>query len=151
MRRDRTFRWIADDVDPAARVELQQVLAGAMGGAPDALAELEDRMSGPLTFGTAGLRGPVRAGVNGMNRAVVVRTTYGVASWLAHKGLSGGLVVVGRAASNRAAPVVRDVVALLAAARAPGFRSPRRTTRPRTTVTSFTTRPARRSCRRTTG
>ncbi|MET0236786.1 MAG: phospho-sugar mutase [Kibdelosporangium sp.] len=114
--RDRTFRWIADDVDPAARVELQQVLARAMGGAPDALGELEDRMSGPLTFGTAGLRGPVRAGVNGMNRSVVVRTTYGVASWLAHKGQSGGLVVVGRDARNGSAEFFRDVVGVLAAA-----------------------------------
>jgi phosphomannomutase len=114
--RDRTFRWIADDVDPAARVELQQVLAGAMGGAPDALAELADRMAGPLTFGTAGLRGPVRAGVNGMNRSVVVRTTYGVATWLAHKGLSGGLVVVGRDARNGSAEFFCDAVAVLAAA-----------------------------------
>ncbi|MBP2322753.1 phosphomannomutase [Kibdelosporangium banguiense] len=114
--RDRTFRWIADDVEPAARVELQQVLAQAMGGAPNALAELEDRMAGPLTFGTAGLRGPVRAGVNGINRSVVVRTTYGVATWLAHKGHSGGLVVVGRDARNGSAEFFRDVVGVLAAA-----------------------------------
>src|SRR5207249_2275408 len=77
--RDRTFRWIADDLDPRARTELQQVLAQAMGGSEEAVAELTDRMAGPLTFGTAGLRGPVRAGPNGMNRAVVVRTTAGVA------------------------------------------------------------------------
>ncbi|CAM3618250.1 phospho-sugar mutase [Kibdelosporangium persicum] len=114
--RDRTFRWIADDVDPAARTELQQVLAQAMGGSPDALTELADRMSGPLTFGTAGLRGPVRAGVNGMNRSVVVRTTYGVASWLVHKGHGGGLVVVGRDARTGSAEFFRDVVAVLTAA-----------------------------------
>nr|WP_042195753.1 phospho-sugar mutase [Kibdelosporangium sp. MJ126-NF4]CEL22203.1 Phosphomannomutase [Kibdelosporangium sp. MJ126-NF4]CTQ92984.1 Phosphomannomutase (EC 5.4.2.8) [Kibdelosporangium sp. MJ126-NF4] len=114
--RDRTFRWIADDVDPAARTELQQVLARAMGGAPEALAELDDRMSGPLTFGTAGLRGPVRAGVNGMNRSVVVRTTYGVATWLVHKGHSGGLVVVGRDARTGSAEFFGDVVAVLTAA-----------------------------------
>nr|WP_225954146.1 phospho-sugar mutase [Kibdelosporangium phytohabitans] len=114
--RDKAFRWIADDVDPAARTELQQVLARAMGGAPEALAELEDRMSGPLTFGTAGLRGPVRAGVNGMNRSVVVRTTYGVATWLVHKGHGGGLVVVGRDARNGSAEFFRDVVAVLTAA-----------------------------------
>ncbi|ONI85875.1 phosphomannomutase [Actinosynnema sp. ALI-1.44] len=114
--RDRTFHWIADDVDPAARTELQQVLARAMGGAPEALAELEDRMSGPLTFGTAGLRGPVRAGVNGMNRSVVVRTTYGVATWLVHKGHTGGLVVVGRDARTGSAEFFRDVVGVLTAA-----------------------------------
>ncbi|SMC86441.1 phospho-sugar mutase [Kibdelosporangium aridum] len=114
--RDKTFRWIADDVDPDARTELQQVLARAMGGAPEALVELEDRMAGPLTFGTAGLRGPVRAGINGMNRSVVVRTTYGVASWLVHKGHAGGLVVVGRDARNGSAAFFRDVVAVLTAA-----------------------------------
>ena len=73
--RDRAFRWIADDPDPATRTELQQVTARAMGGDPAAVDELADRMNGTLTFGTAGLRGPVRAGSNGMNRAVVVRAT----------------------------------------------------------------------------
>ena len=73
--RDRAFRWIADDPDPATRTELQQVTARAMGGDPAAVDELADRMNGTLTFGTAGLRGPVRAGSNGMNRAVVLRAT----------------------------------------------------------------------------
>lgn len=98
--RDRAFRWIADDVDPTARAELQEVLARAMGAQPEAVAQLRDRMSGPLTFGTAGLRGPVRAGPNGMNTAVVVRTTAGVASWLQADGKAGGTVVVGRDARH---------------------------------------------------
>ncbi|PRX44357.1 phosphomannomutase [Prauserella shujinwangii] len=92
--RDEAFRWIADDPDPGSRGELRDVLAKAMGGDPDAVAGLADRMAGPLRFGTAGLRGPVRAGPNGMNTAVVVRTTAGVASWLAPR--RGGTVVVGR-------------------------------------------------------
>jgi phosphomannomutase len=114
--RDQAFRWIADEVDPAARAELQQVLAQAMGGVEAAVAELADRMSGPLTFGTAGLRGPVRAGPNGMNRAVVVRTTAGVAAWLAGKGLTSGLVVVGRDARHGSAEFFLDVVGVLTAA-----------------------------------
>jgi phosphomannomutase len=114
--RDQAFRWIADDVDPAARTELQQVLAQAMGGSEAAVAELADRMSGPLTFGTAGLRGPVRAGPNGMNRAVVVRTTAGVVSWLAHKGHTSGVVVVGRDARHGSSAFFLDVAGVLTAA-----------------------------------
>ncbi|GGP70510.1 phospho-sugar mutase [Saccharothrix coeruleofusca] len=114
--RDAAFRWIADDPDTTTRDELQRVLASAMGGAPEALAELADRMAGPLTFGTAGLRGPVRAGPNGMNRAVVVRTTAGLASWLADRGDAGGLVFVGRDARHGSEDFARAAAGVLAAA-----------------------------------
>jgi phosphomannomutase len=98
--RDKAFRWIADDVDAGSRAELQGVLARALGGEPGAVEELEDRMAGPLEFGTAGLRGPVRGGPNGMNVAVVTRTTAGVATWLDEQGKAGGVVVVGRDARH---------------------------------------------------
>ncbi|SER81907.1 phospho-sugar mutase [Actinokineospora terrae] len=114
--RDRALRWIADDPDPAARAELQQIAARAMGGDESAVDELADRMSGPLTFGTAGLRGPVRAGPHGMNRAVVVRTTAGLASWLAGQGHAGGVVVVGRDARHGSEEFAADAAGVLAAA-----------------------------------
>lgn len=98
--RDRAFRWIADDVDAETSAELQSVLAAAMAGEPGAVANLADRMAGSLDFGTAGLRGPVRAGPNGMNTAVVVRTTAGVASWLNRHGATSRIVVVGRDARH---------------------------------------------------
>ncbi|ASR38927.1 phosphomannomutase [Prauserella marina] len=107
---------MADDVDPAARDELQAVLARAMGGDAAAVGELEDRMAGPLTFGTAGLRGPVRAGPNGMNTSVVVRTTSGVAAWLAANGKTSGLVVVGRDARHGSARFASAAAEVLSAA-----------------------------------
>ncbi|WNV90683.1 phospho-sugar mutase [Umezawaea sp. Da 62-37] len=113
--RDAAFRWIADDPDPAARAELQGVLARAMGGAPGALEELADRMAGPLAFGTAGLRGPVRAGPNGMNRAVVIRTTAGLAEWLRANGHTG-TVFVGRDARHGSEDFCQAAAGVLAAA-----------------------------------
>ena len=94
--RDAAMRWIADDPDPDTRAELQRVLVGALTGDEAAAADLVDRMAGPLRFGTAGLRGPVRAGPNGMNVAVVRRATRGLATWLRGTGRAGATVVVGR-------------------------------------------------------
>ena len=98
--------WIADDPDPATRAELSALLAAGD------TAALADRFSGPLHFGTAGLRGPVRAGPQGMNRAVVRRTAAGLA---AHLG-AGRTVVVGRDARHGSVEFAADVGAVLAGA-----------------------------------
>lgn len=113
--RDKTFRWLADDFDPAGRDELQAVLARAMAGDQAAIDDLADRMAGSLEFGTAGLRGPVRAGPNGMNRAVVTRTTAGVAAWLSAHGQDGGTVVIGRDARHGSEEFHADAADVLAA------------------------------------
>jgi phosphomannomutase len=102
--------WIADEVDPGAAAELQALL-----DAGD-IADLGDRFSGPLTFGTAGLRGPLRAGPNGMNRAVVRRAAAGLASWLVAAGHSGARVVVGYDGRHGSADFARDSAAIFAAA-----------------------------------
>jgi phosphomannomutase len=81
--------WIADDPDPAAQEELRAVLDRL----PDSAGELADRFAGTLAFGTAGLRGPLRAGPNGMNLAVVTRTAAGLVGWLAARGARGPLVI----------------------------------------------------------
>ncbi len=108
--RDEVEAWIADDVDPTDVAELRALLdAGAD-------AELADRFSGPLTFGTAGLRGPLRAGPNGMNRAVVRRAAAGVAAWLVQQGRGGRPVVVGYDARHRSVDFAHDTAAILAAA-----------------------------------
>mgnify|MGYP002009992904 CR=1 FL=1 len=68
----RVSAWIEQDVDPEAQAELRALLE-----AGDE-AELSERFAGPLTFGTAGLRGVIGAGETRMNRAVVIRTSYGL-------------------------------------------------------------------------
>jgi phosphomannomutase len=105
--------WIADEVDPAAAAELQKLLDA---GDPAAGAELADRVTGPLTFGTAGLRGPLRAGPNGMNRAVVRRAAAGLAAWLLDQGHRGTPVVVGFDARHGSSDFARDSAAIFAAA-----------------------------------
>lgn len=114
--RDATLRWIADDVDERSRTELQELLDRATAGEADAGAELAERMTGMPVFGTAGLRGPVRAGALGMNRAVVIRTTAGVATWLNGNGRAGGAVVVGRDARYGSEDFAADAADVLAAA-----------------------------------
>jgi phosphomannomutase len=113
--RDAAHRWIADDVDPDARTELLDLVAAAMSGSGEAADDLADRMSGMPTFGTSGLRGPVRAGPNGMNRSVVVRATAGLAEWLTAQD-DHGVVVVGRDARHGSAEFASDTADVLAAA-----------------------------------
>src|SRR3954463_15051384 len=81
--------WLADDPAPQARGELRRLIDGLPGTADD----LRDRFAGPLTFGTAGLRGRLRAGPNGINLAVVTRAAAGLVAWLAAQGGAGPLVI----------------------------------------------------------
>jgi phosphomannomutase len=98
--------WMADDPDPRTREEVERLLeVGDDEG-------LRARFDGHLVFGTAGLRGPVRAGPTGMNRAVVRRTAAGLA---AHLG-PGRTVVVGRDARHGSEHFARDTCAVLAGA-----------------------------------
>ena len=92
--------WIALDPDPKTVAALQGWL--------DTGNELELRKSfnGFLEFGTAGLRGPVRPGPSGMNRAVVGRTAAGVANYLKSRGLKS--VVIGCDARHGSAEFMQE-------------------------------------------
>ena len=79
--------WVADDPDPASQAEIQALLDS------NDLDELNERFAQHLEFGTAGLRGRLRAGPNGMNLAVVTRAAAGLVDWLAERGADGPLVI----------------------------------------------------------
>ena len=109
--RERTEAWIAGDPDKKTRKELKALLDD---GDVD---ELNERMDGSLMFGTAGLRGRVEGGSNRMNRAVVIRTTRGLAEYLLdHNPDSDQPVVIGRDARLSSERFQKDAVGVLTAA-----------------------------------
>ncbi|MDH6196869.1 phosphomannomutase [Mycobacterium frederiksbergense] len=97
--------WIAHDPDPRTAAELAAC-------SPE---ELDRRFAHPLTFGTAGLRGPLRGGPDAMNLAVVIRTTWALAQVLKDRGLGGRHVVVGRDARHRSDEFALAAAEVLAA------------------------------------
>ena len=99
--------WIAHDPDPATAAELARCDP----------AELTARFARPLTFGTAGLRGPVRGGPDAMNVAVVLRATWALATVLTDRGLAGSTVIVGRDARHGSAEFCVAAAEALAAQR----------------------------------
>lgn len=108
----RAQEWMNGDPDPQMRVQLESLVAKADWDA------IRDHVDGALEFGTAGLRGIVGPGPRRMNRAVVIRTTAGLASWVAAQGpdaVEAG-VVVGFDARYDSAQFAADTVGVLAAA-----------------------------------
>lgn len=104
----RARRWIDEDPDPATRLELSALLEAGQWD------ELRERMNGTLEFGTAGIRGAVEGGSNRMNRAVVIRTTAGLASFLTDN--RSGPVVVGFDGRSSSRQFADDTVGVLVAA-----------------------------------
>jgi len=107
----RARAWRQADPDPETAAEVDRLLE-----ARDE-AGLSDRFSGALEFGTAGLRGVLGAGPNRMNRAVVRRTTAGLARYLkaqvpevAQRG-----VVLGRDGRKLSPELLEDAACVLAA------------------------------------
>ena len=69
-----------------------------------------------LTFGTAGLRGPMRDGPDGMNVATVTRASWAVATVLTDRGRAGATVLVGRDARHHSAEFALATAEVFAAA-----------------------------------
>ena len=74
-RLDIAKKWLEAEPDEDIRVELQQLIDGSN-------EELEERFSGRLLFGTAGLRAQVGAGPMRMNRLVVQQAAAGLVDYL---------------------------------------------------------------------
>ncbi|MET9601853.1 phospho-sugar mutase [Streptomyces sp. NPDC006459] len=106
----RAQAWLAEDPDPETVAELAALIESAD------TAELADRFSGTLQFGTAGLRGEIGAGPMRMNRGVVIRAAAGLAAYLKAQGHDGGLVVVGYDARYKSADFARDTAAVMTGA-----------------------------------
>ena len=113
---DRAKTWLDHDPDPATCAELSAIIDRAKGGDAAALEDLDSRFSGPLTFGTAGLRGAVAAGESRMNVALVTRATAGVAQYLLDTVGPGAKVVVGCDARHGSSDFMDATLEVLAAA-----------------------------------
>ena len=100
--------WIADDPDPKTAAELQLLLD------KNDAATLDRLFNGFLTFGTAGLRGPIAPGPSGMNRAVVGRTATAIAQYMKQRNLDS--VVIGRDARYGSEDFTRESAEILSGA-----------------------------------
>ncbi len=110
----RAREWADNDPDASSRAELEALLSS-----PDlAETDLADRFAGSLEFGTAGLRGVIGAGPNRMCRAVVLRTTFGLARYLLETcpGAEQKGVVIGFDGRRLSREFAEDAACALAAA-----------------------------------
>ena len=113
--------WLAQDPDPVSRAQLDKLwrrIESGRAGEPE-VAALRDAFSGPLAFGTAGLRAALGPGPNRMNLAVVIGAAAGVARWVLDRGETTDhppSVVVGFDARHRSADFARASAEVLAGA-----------------------------------
>lgn len=109
----RARAWAEHDPDPTTRAEIDDLVS-----APDPTkTDLADRFAASLEFGTAGLRGVIGAGPNRMNRAVVLKTTWGLGRYLVQY-VEGGAdrgVAVGYDGRRMSRELAEDTACALAA------------------------------------
>lgn len=84
---DRARAWLAEDPDPQTRSALQALIEDSD------TRRLEAAFAASLTFGTAGLRGPLGPGPAAMNHVVVAKAAAGLAQYVVDTG--GRRIVVG--------------------------------------------------------
>ncbi len=87
---DQARYWLSIDPDEATRAELTEIISRAEAQDSEAIADLQDRFSGTLQFGTAGLRAALGAGPMRMNRVVVRRAAAGLAAYISGRATAEG-------------------------------------------------------------
>jgi len=114
----RATAWADADPDPVTAAEMRGVVDAVKAGADGAEAELRSRFSGPLEFGTAGLRAAIGSGESRMNIAVVRRTAAGISRFL--KDTAAGAyvprVIIGHDARHRSKDFAVESAGVFAAA-----------------------------------
>jgi phosphomannomutase len=107
--------WLEQDPDPETAAELSGLIAQAENGDQESQAVLHHKFGTRLTFGTAGIRGPLGSGPAAMNRIVVSQTTAGLAAFLVgrHRSSDPLRVVVGYDARKNSAVFARDTAEVL--------------------------------------
>lgn len=117
---EQAHAWITDDPDAETRTQLEGILAQAEAGDEAAAADLADRFSGTLQFGTAGLRAELGAGPMRMNRVVVQRAAQGLADYVTARAETEGWeqvsAVVGFDARKNSDVFALDTAAIFTAA-----------------------------------
>jgi len=111
-------KWNDQDPEPDSRATLGRLLEAQESGSAEAAEQLTGLFSTRLTFGTAGIRGPLQPGPAGMNRVVIGQTTAGLAQFLLSSRQASTdtplTVVVGCDARHNSAVFANDIAAILA-------------------------------------
>ncbi|QLB39740.1 phospho-sugar mutase [Mannheimia pernigra] len=116
--------WLEQDPDLETRAELEQLIQAAQSD-EKAKEELEARFCGRLQFGTAGLRGKLQAGSQGMNRVLVAQAAGGLAEFI--KGYDNApSIVIGYDGRKNSDVFARDTAEIMAAAGIKTYLLPRK-------------------------
>ncbi|QHB16954.1 phospho-sugar mutase [Mannheimia pernigra] len=116
--------WLEQDPDLETRAELEQLIQAAQSD-EKAKEELESRFCGRLQFGTAGLRGKLQAGSQGMNRVLVAQAAGGLAAFIkAYDKVPS--IVIGYDGRKNSNVFARDTAEIMAAAGIKTYLLPRK-------------------------
>ncbi|MDY6050935.1 MAG: phospho-sugar mutase [Rothia sp. (in: high G+C Gram-positive bacteria)] len=112
--------WAGLDPDAETQAQLEGLINQVESGDEAATADLADRFSGTLQFGTAGLRAELGAGPMRMNRVVVQRAAQGLADYATARASAEGWekisAVVGFDARKNSDVFALDTAAIFTAA-----------------------------------